>query len=61
MAAPVGAGIRDRLPEEVIRSPPEALGEAGLGARKVEGICPCSEWEVRGRSRGGGCSLGGWS
>ena len=38
MAAPVGAGIRDRLPEEVIRSPPEALGEAGLGARKVEGM-----------------------
>ena len=32
MAAPVGAGIRDRLPAEVIRSPPEALGNAGLGA-----------------------------
>ena len=58
MVAPVGAGIRDRLPAEVIRSPPEALGNAGLGAGKAEGICPHSEWEARGGAGEGAAAWG---
>lgn len=43
----------------MIRGPPEALGEAGLGAGKAERICPSSEWEARGRA-GEGAAAWGW-